>query len=87
MGKGGVRQGLAGGRHAASPLLDTFALGREPVPDDIDQDALRQVQSPDDLTDETRPYFAPGDVAVVDEFATASVLSDAPDDDRGAGDD
>jgi len=81
-----VRQGLAGGGHAASVFLDTFALGREPVPDDIDQDALRQVQSADDLTDETRPYFAPGDVAVVDEFATSSVLSDAPQDGAGEGD-
>jgi len=79
-----VRQGLAGGGAAASSFVATFALGREPVPDDIDQDALRQVQSPDDLTDETRPYFAPGDVAVLDEFATGSVLSDAPD--QGAGD-
>lgn len=85
MGKGGVRQGLAGGGHATSSVLGTFALGREPVPDDIDQDALRQVQSPDDLTDETRPYFAPGDVAVVDEFATASVLDDAPDERAGDG--
>ena len=78
-----MRQGLALGGPAASSVLGTFALEREPVPDDIDQDALRQVQSPDDLTDETRPYFAPGDVAVVDEFATTSVLSDAPDDGDG----
>jgi hypothetical protein len=80
-----VRQRLAQGGPAASAVLGTFPLGRQAVPDDIDQDALRQVQSPDDLTDETRPYFAPGDVAVVDEFATTSVLSDAPDDGDGHG--
>jgi hypothetical protein len=55
------------------------------MPDDIDLDALRNVQSIDDLTDETRPYFAPGEVAVVDEFATGPVLSDAPEDGADSG--
>ena len=46
--------------------------------DDIDAEVLRQVQSPDDLTDETRPYFAPGRPVVVNEYVTDAVLGDAP---------
>lgn len=52
--------------------------------DAIDTEMLRHVQSQDDLTDETRPYFAPGEVAVVDEFATAAVLGDAPNEGDGS---
>ena len=49
------------------------------MPDDIDLDLLRQVQSPDDLTVDTAPYFAPGEPIVVNEYVTEAELDDAPD--------
>ena len=47
---------------------------------DIDADALRNVQSEDDLTDETRPYFEQQELEDDESYADAgAMLGDEPD--------